>query len=74
MLASSSTFVHGRSRPRRNHVVSHSPRKCVMDPLLFTMLVMLLLFFHVEIQKWLLRSWDPNAREIKLVFGFQKIF
>jgi hypothetical protein len=48
--------------------------KCVMDPLLFTMLVMLLLFFHVEIQKWLLRSWDPNAREIKLVFGYQKIF
>jgi hypothetical protein len=27
MLASSSTFVHRRSRPRRNHVVHHMPRK-----------------------------------------------
>jgi hypothetical protein len=27
MFASSSTFVHGRSRPRRNHVVHHVPRK-----------------------------------------------
>jgi hypothetical protein len=25
MFASSSTFVHGRRRPRRNHVVSHAP-------------------------------------------------
>jgi hypothetical protein len=27
MFASSSTFVHGRSRPRRNHVVHQVPRK-----------------------------------------------
>jgi hypothetical protein len=27
MFSSSSTFVHGRSRPRRNHVVHHVPRK-----------------------------------------------
>jgi hypothetical protein len=27
MYASSSTCVHGRSRPRRNHVVHHVPRK-----------------------------------------------
>jgi hypothetical protein len=27
MFASSSTFVHGRSRPRRNHVVHHVPSK-----------------------------------------------
>jgi hypothetical protein len=27
MLASSSTFVHGRSKPCRNHVVHHVPRK-----------------------------------------------
>jgi hypothetical protein len=26
MFASSSTFVHGRSKPRRNNVVSHVPR------------------------------------------------
>jgi hypothetical protein len=27
MFASRSTFVHGRSRPRRNNVVSHMPRR-----------------------------------------------
>jgi hypothetical protein len=32
MFASSSTFVHGRSRPRRNHDVSHTPRKMCNGP------------------------------------------
>jgi hypothetical protein len=32
MFASSSTFVHGRSRPRRNHVGSHAPRRVCNDP------------------------------------------
>ena len=32
MFASSSTFVHGRSRSRRNHVVSHTPRKMCNGP------------------------------------------
>jgi hypothetical protein len=32
MFASSSTFVHGISRPRRNHVVSHVPRRMCNRP------------------------------------------
>jgi hypothetical protein len=32
MFASSSNFVHGRSRPRRNHVVSHAPRRMCNEP------------------------------------------
>jgi hypothetical protein len=32
MFASSSTFVHGRSRPRKNHVVHHMPRKMCNKP------------------------------------------
>jgi hypothetical protein len=32
MFASSSTFVHGRSRPRKNHVVHHVPRKMCNKP------------------------------------------
>jgi hypothetical protein len=32
MFASSSTFVHGRRRPRRNHVVPHVPRKMCNEP------------------------------------------
>jgi hypothetical protein len=33
MIASSFTFVHGRSRPRRNYVVSHAPRKMCNEPI-----------------------------------------
>jgi hypothetical protein len=32
MFASSSTFVHGRSRSRKNHVVHHVPRKMCNKP------------------------------------------
>jgi hypothetical protein len=32
MFASSSTYAYGRNRPRRNHVVSHAPRKACTDP------------------------------------------
>jgi hypothetical protein len=32
MIASSSTFVHSRSRPRKNHVVHHVPRKMCNKP------------------------------------------
>jgi hypothetical protein len=32
MFASTSTFVHDRSRPRRNHVVSHAPRRICNGP------------------------------------------
>jgi hypothetical protein len=73
MFASSSTLVHGRSRPRRNHVVHHVPKKCVIYLLLFSMLSTLLLYFHVRMKKWLLGSWEPNARETKLAYGFQKL-
>jgi hypothetical protein len=32
MFASSSTFVHGRSRPRKNHVVPNVPRRMCKEP------------------------------------------
>jgi hypothetical protein len=32
MFASSSTYVHDRSRPRRNHTVSRAPRKVYTGP------------------------------------------
>jgi hypothetical protein len=32
MFASSSTFVHGRSRPRRSHVVHYVPRRVCNEP------------------------------------------
>jgi hypothetical protein len=32
MFATSSSHAHGRSRPRRNHTVSHAPRKVNTGP------------------------------------------
>jgi hypothetical protein len=32
MFTSSSTLVHGRSRPRRNYATSHAPRKVCNGP------------------------------------------
>jgi hypothetical protein len=46
MFASSSTYAHGRNRPRRNHVVSHA-----MVLLLSIMLAMLLLYSYAKMQK-----------------------
>jgi hypothetical protein len=48
-------------------------RKCVMNLLLFFMLAILLLYFLVRMKKWFLGSWDPNARETRLAYGFQKL-
>jgi hypothetical protein len=38
--------------------------------LLFIMHVMLRLYSHAKMQKWLLENWDLNARETRLAFGF----
>jgi hypothetical protein len=51
MFASSSTFVHGRSRPRKNHVVHHVPRKMCNKPTTVFMLSTLHLYFHVRMKK-----------------------
>jgi hypothetical protein len=51
MFASSSTFVHGRSRLRRNNGVSLRLGECVMNLLPFIMLAILHLYFHVRTQK-----------------------
>jgi hypothetical protein len=48
-------------------------RKCVINLPLSFMLATLRLYFHVKMKKWLLENWDPNAREIRLVFGFQRL-
>jgi hypothetical protein len=32
MFATSSSHAHGRSRPRRNHAISHAPRKAFTGP------------------------------------------
>ena len=73
MIASSSTFVHGRSRPRKGNVIHHVPKKMHNESATVFMPATLILHFHVKIRKWLLGSWGPNARETRLAFGSQRI-
>jgi hypothetical protein len=62
MFASSSTFVHGRSRPRKNNVVPHESRRMCKEPSTI---------YHACNTSFVLSC--KNARETKLVFGFQKL-
>jgi hypothetical protein len=47
--------------------------KCVINLLLSFMLATLSLYFHVKMKNWLLKNWDPNAKETRLAFGYQKL-
>jgi hypothetical protein len=47
--------------------------KRVIDLLLSFMLATLRLYFHVKMKKWLLKNWDPNAKETRFAFGYQKL-
>jgi hypothetical protein len=73
MFASSSTYVHDKSRPRRNHLFLVCLGKFTLIHLLCIKHVMLLLYCYAKMPKWLLENWDLNARETKLAFGFQKL-
>jgi hypothetical protein len=46
--------------------------KLAMVLLLSIMLAVLPLYFFAKMQKYLLGNWDPNARETRLAYGFQK--
>jgi hypothetical protein len=62
MFASSSTFVHDRSRPRKNHVV---PRRMCKEPSTIYNACNTLFVLSCKNAKVV-------SRETKLVFGFQK--
>jgi hypothetical protein len=47
--------------------------KCVINLLLSFMIATLSLCFHVNMKKWLPKNWDPNAKETRLAFGYQKL-
>jgi hypothetical protein len=73
MFASSSTYSYGRNRPRRNHVVSHVPRKTCNGPTIVYHACNASFVLSCKNAKWLLENWDLNARETRLAFGFQKL-
>jgi hypothetical protein len=73
MFASSSTFVHGRSRPRRNHAMHHASRKMCNEPSTIYHACNTSFVLSRKNAKVVARKLDPNAREIKLAYGFQKL-
>jgi hypothetical protein len=73
MFSSSSTFVHGRSKPRRNHVVHHVPRKVCNESSTIYHVCNNSFALVCKNEKVVARKWDPNARETRLVFGFQRL-
>ena len=72
MFASSSTFVHGRSKPRRNHVVHHVPRKVCNEPSTIYHACNTSFALVCKNEKVVARKLGSNARETRLVFGFQR--
>jgi hypothetical protein len=73
--SSSSSYAHGRNRPRRHthHIASHAPRNHLMVQLCFIILMMLHLCLCVKMIKLLLEMWDLSARKAKFAFGFQSL-
>jgi hypothetical protein len=67
MFASSSN-----GRPRRNFV-SHAPRKMCNKPTIVFHACNTKFVLSCKMKKWLLKSWDPNAKETRLAFGYQKL-
>jgi hypothetical protein len=73
MFASSSIYAHDRNKPRRNHVVYHAHRRSCNGPTTVYHACNASFVLLCKNAKWLLGSWDPNARETKLAYGFQKL-
>jgi hypothetical protein len=73
MFASSSTHAHGRSSPRRNYAPSHAPRKVYNGPTTIYHACNASFVLSCKNAKVVARNWDPNARETRLAFGFQKL-
>ena len=68
MFASSSNF---NGRPRTNFV-SHVPRKMCNKPTTIFHACNTTFVLSCKMKKWLLENWDPNAKETRLAFGYQK--
>jgi hypothetical protein len=73
MIASSSTFVHGRNIPRKNHVSHHVPRKVRNESFTVFHACNTTFVLTCKNKKWLLGSWGSNARDTRLAFGSQRL-
>jgi hypothetical protein len=73
MFASSSTFAHGRSRPRRNHVVSHAPRGMCNRPSTIYHACNTSFVLSCKNTKVVARKLGSKCKGDKTCFGFQKL-
>jgi hypothetical protein len=73
MFASSSTFVYGRSKPRRNHVVHHVPWRVCNEPSTIYHACNTSFALLCKNDKVVARKLGSKCKETRLVFGFQRL-
>ena len=73
MFASSSSYAHGRNRPRHHHVASDAPRKTLTGPTTLYQTCNASFVLLCKDDKVVSRRLDLSAREKKLAFGFQSL-
>jgi hypothetical protein len=74
MFASSSSYAHGRNRPRRHHVASHAPRNASNGPTMLyqTYVASFVLLFKND--KVVARSLGPKCKRDKTCIWVPKYF
>jgi hypothetical protein len=73
MFASSSTFVHGKSKPRKSNVVSHVPRRMCNEPSTIYYACNTSFALVSKNEKVVARKLGSKCKETRLVFGFQRL-
>jgi hypothetical protein len=73
MFATSSTFVHDRSRPRRNHVVPHVARRMCNGPSTIYHAFNTSFVLSCKNAKVVAKKLGSKCKGDKTCFGFQKI-
>jgi hypothetical protein len=70
MFASSSSYAHGRNRPRRHHVASHVPRKASNGPTMLYQTYDASFVLLCKNDKVVARSLGPKCKRDKTCIGF----
>jgi hypothetical protein len=74
MFASSSSYAHGRNRPRRHHVASHTPRNVSNGPTMFYQTYDVSFVLLCKNDKVVARSLGPKCKRDKTCIWVPKSF
>jgi hypothetical protein len=74
MFASSSSYAHGRNRPRRHHVASHAPRNASNGPTMLYQTYDASFVLLLKNDKVVARSLGPKCKRDKTFIWVPKYF